>query len=82
MWLLLPLLSSLVWPASAQDASPIGLVVVTESAQPQLNALVADGIKMAETDAGQKFSFQTVNFTRKNATDAFQEVTNALKWLK
>ena len=55
-------------------------LVVTESAQPELNLKFSEGLKsVQDSNPGSVLDIDTVNFTRKFADDAHTELCNKLQ---
>ncbi len=61
------------------EAQNVRFLLVTESAQQELNAKFSDGLKeVQDANSGSSFDFNTVNFTRKFADDAYTDLCNQL----
>ena len=55
-------------------------VVVTESAQQELNSKFSNGLKEAEdSNPGSRLEMKTLNFTRKFSEDVHNELCNVLQ---
>ena len=58
----------------------VKFLVVTESAQPELNAKFTQGLKtIQDSNPGTVLDIDNVNFTRKFADDAYTELCNKLQ---
>ena len=67
---LLLLLSSL----SGAAEGVINFLLITESAQQELNERFKEGFKSVEEDTGETFDFTAVNFTRRTSDDHYEEM--------
>lgn len=64
---------------SSCQGQTIKFLLVTESAQPELNSKFTDGLKQVQdTNAGSTFEVEAINFTRKFADTAYEDLCSIL----